>query len=497
MLFGSLVFIFAFLPVALAGYHGLRLSGRQAAAKGWMVACSLVFYGWWDWRYLLLVGTSIAANFQWSRLMERRPQARWMLGAGVAGNLLLLGYYKYANFFVHSVDTLTGLDWQVGRIVLPLAISFYTFQQIAYLVESRRDGKAAESFVDYALFVLFFPHLIAGPITHHKEMLPQFAAAGSGRLPASYVRIGTAIFVLGLAKKVLLADGFALLADPAFNAVRDGAVLGMADAWLGALAYTLQLYFDFSGYSDMAIGLGLMFGILLPVNFASPYKSTSVVEFWRRWHISLSRFLRNYLYISLGGNRHGTVRRYANLMVTMALGGLWHGANWTFVLWGTLHGLYLVVNHAWNALGPRKPAGPAERGAGWLLTMLAVIVAWVLFRAESFTSAASILLSMAGWHGGAWNGPGTVEGFLFARPLGWTAVVAGWIVVTRLPSVLELARYPQSTPGLPIEHDGIVPIRRSARPRAAATAAAAALGVVAALAFARLPDPGVFLYFNF
>ncbi|WP_395331115.1 MBOAT family O-acyltransferase [Novosphingobium sp. BL-8H] len=488
MLFGSLVFIFAFLPVALFGYHALRLSGRQGGAKAWMVACSLVFYGWWDWRYLFLVGISIVANFQWSRVMERHPQARWMLGAGVMGNLMLLGYYKYANFFVQAADSLTGLDWQVGRIVLPLAISFYTFQQIAYLVESRRDGKAADSIIDYALFVLFFPHLIAGPITHHKEMLPQFAVAGRGPLPASYVRIGTTIFVLGLAKKVLLADGFALLADPAFNAVRDGAVLGTADAWLGALGYTLQLYFDFSGYSDMAIGLGLMFGILLPVNFASPYKSTSVVEFWRRWHISLSRFLRNYLYIPLGGNRHGTVRRYGNLLATMALGGLWHGASWTFVLWGVLHGLYLIVNHAWNAMVPGRSASAMTRALAWLLTMLAVVVAWVLFRAESFASAASVLLSMGGWHG-----QGTVAGFLFARPLGWTAVIAGWIVVTQLPSVLELARYPQSTPGLPIEHDGIVPVRRETRP----WAAAAALGAIAALAFARLPDPGVFLYFNF
>lgn len=488
MLFGSLVFIFAFLPVALAGYHGLRLSGRQAGAKGWMIACSLVFYGWWDWRYLFLVVISIAANFQWSRFMERHPQARWMLGAGIAGNLLLLGYYKYANFFVTSIDALAGLDWQVGGIVLPLAISFYTFQQIAYLVESRRDGKAADSFVDYALFVLFFPHLIAGPITHHKEMLPQFAVAGRGRLPASYVRIGTTIFILGLAKKVLLADGFALLADPAYNAVRDGAVLGTADAWLGALGYTLQLYFDFSGYSDMAIGLGLMFGILLPVNFASPYKSTSVVEFWRRWHVSLSRFLRNYLYIPLGGNRHGTARRYANLLATMVLGGLWHGASWTFVLWGALHGLYLVLNHGWNALAPQRLQGSPARAIGWPLTMLAVVIAWVLFRAENFADAASVLLSMSGW-----NGTGTVEHFLFARPLGWAAVIAGWIVVTQLPSVLELTGYPQSTPGLPVEHDGIKPARRTP-PR---WATAAMLGAVGALAFARLPDPGVFLYFNF
>lgn len=489
MLFSSLVFILAFLPISFVGYHALRLSGRQALAKAWTVACSLFFYGWWDWRYVALVCGSIAANFAWSRAMERRPdKSKIMLLTGIGTNLLLLAYYKYANFFVQTVDGLTGAGWHIAHIVLPLAISFYTFQQIAYLIESHREGRAADSFVDYALFVLFFPHLIAGPITHHKEMLPQFATLGAGRLPRSYVQVGTIVFVLGLAKKVLLADGFAMLADPAFGAVRDGAVLSAGDAWLGALSYTLQLYFDFSGYSDMAIGLGLMFGVLLPVNFSSPYKATSIVEFWRRWHISLSRFLRNYLYIALGGNRHGTARRYANLLVTMALGGLWHGASWTFVLWGTLHGLYLVINHAWGALAPKGGTGAAGRVLGWLLTMVAVVIAWVLFRAESFGSASSVLLSMGGV-----NGPGTAAGFLFARPLGWFAVVAGFVVVTQLPSVLELVNYPRSTPGLPIEHDGLKPVGW----RAPAWGTAAAIGVAGALAFARLPDPGIFLYFNF
>jgi alginate O-acetyltransferase complex protein AlgI len=388
---------------------------------------------------------------------------------------------------VGTVDALTGLNWHVATIVLPLAISFFTFQQIAYLVESRRDGKAADSFMDYALFVLFFPHLVAGPITHHKEMLPQFAASGTGRLPQSYVLVGTAVFILGLAKKVVLADGFALLADPAFNAVRDGALLSTGDAWLGALGYTLQLYFDFSGYSDMAIGLGLMFGILLPVNFASPYKSTSIIEFWRRWHISLSRFLRNYLYITLGGNRCGPVRRYANLLATMALGGLWHGANWTFLIWGVLHGLYLVVNHLWHAVAG-KGDGPLRRAGGWLLTMLAVVVAWVLFRADSFGSASSVLGSMIGVHG-----EGSVQGFLLARTVGWLGVAAGIVAVVALPNVLEIVRYPESTPGLPIEHDGLVPVRRLPSPAVAAIA----VGCIAAFAFAKLPDPGVFLYFNF
>lgn len=489
MLFGSLVFIFAFLPIVLIVYHWLRLSNRPHRAKAWMGLASLAFYGWWDWRYVALVSGSIVVNFWWSRVIERRPEnANRLLGIGIFANLALLGYYKYANFVVGAVDALSGIEWHVEKIVLPLAISFFTFQQIAYLIESKRDGKAADSFIDYALFVLFFPHLIAGPITHHKEMLPQFAAAGTGRLPQSYVLVGTAVFIMGLAKKVVLADGFALLADPAFNAVRYGAVLSMADAWLGALGYTLQLYFDFSGYSDMAIGLGLMFGILLPVNFASPYKSTSIVEFWRRWHISLSRFLRNYLYIGLGGNRKGPVRRYVNLMATMALGGLWHGANWTFLIWGVLHGLYLCINHAWNAVAGSRRGGVVGKAAGWLLTMVAVVIAWVLFRTESFASASSILASMAGL-----NGPGSVQGFLFARTVGWTAIVVGIVICVSVPSVLEIVRFPVSTPGLPIEPDGLKPVRWRPKPAFAALA----LGFVAALAFAKLPNPGVFIYFNF
>jgi D-alanyl-lipoteichoic acid acyltransferase DltB (MBOAT superfamily) len=489
MLFGSLVFVFAFLPVALLVYHRLRLSGRQHAAKAWMGLASLFFYGWWDWRYVALVSGSIVANFLWSRVIARRPaSAKRLLAIGVAANLALLGYYKYANFFVSTVGALTGIDWHIGHIVLPLAISFFTFQQIAYIVESTRDGKPADSFVDYSLFVLFFPHLIAGPITHHKEMLPQFAASGTGRLPRSYLLVGTAVFIMGLAKKVVLADGFALLADPAFDAVRDGTQLAMGDAWLGALGYTLQLYFDFSGYSDMAIGLGLMFGILLPVNFASPYKATSIVEFWRRWHISLSRFLRSYLYIALGGNRRGPIRRYANLMTTMALGGLWHGANWTFLMWGVLHGLYLVINHMWTAQFGKRGGGPVGKALGWLLTMLAVVVAWVLFRIEGFDSAWSYLVSMAGGHG-----EGTAQGFLFARTAGWVAVVVGIGICVGLPNVLEIVRYPESTPGLPIEHDGIRPVRWRPRPALAALA----LGCIAAAAFAKLPNPGVFIYFNF
>jgi alginate O-acetyltransferase complex protein AlgI len=489
VLFGSLVFIFGFLPIALFAYHALRLAGRARLAKLSLVLSSLVFYGWWDVRYVPLIAGSIVGNFWISLLMQRWPvRARLITGIGIGLNLALLGYYKYANFFVASVDAVTGWGISLPHVVLPLAISFFTFQQIAYLIESCRDRKAADSFVDYALFVLFFPHLIAGPITHHKEMLPQFAVAGRGALPRSYITVGTAIFLMGLAKKALLADGFALFATPLFTAAHQGATLATSDAWLAALGYTLQLYFDFSGYSDMAIGLGLMFGILLPVNFASPYKSTSIIEFWRRWHISLSRFLRNYLYISLGGNRRGPARRQLNLLVTMVLGGLWHGAGWTFLTWGLLHGIYLVINHYWRSLIPPLK-GVAPKVVAWLMTMLAVVVAWVLFRAESFSTAASILSSMflpTGYHGAA-------PAPQVAQALAWVTVAAGVLIVTRLPNALELARYPQSTPGMPIEHDGIDPVRF----RVPALLAAVLLGIVAGLAFAKLPDPGIFLYFNF
>jgi D-alanyl-lipoteichoic acid acyltransferase DltB (MBOAT superfamily) len=485
MLFSSLEFIFAFLPVTLLVYHWLRLSGREQAAKVFLVLASLFFYGWWDPRYVLLVMGSITANFVISLGMERwKRYAKPLLILGLVLNLALLGYYKYANFFVDTVQEVTGGPFALEKIILPLAISFFTFQQIAYLIESYRDGKAADSFTDYSLFVLFFPHLIAGPITHHKEMLPQFAAMGRAPLPYSYVTIGSAIFVMGLAKKVLIADTLADIADPVFRAAEIGAIAPAA-AWAGALAYTFQLYFDFSGYSDMAIGLGLLFGIRLPVNFASPYKSTSIIEFWRRWHISLSRFLRNYLYIPLGGNRQGPWRRHVNLLITMALGGLWHGAGWTFLAWGLIHGGLLVVNHVWRGLFPDR-GSKIRKAWGWAATFVAVVIAWVLFRAVSFDGAVEVLRGMAGVQAA------TPEEI--ATPLLHVlAIAVAGAIAFLLPSSLELARYPDSTPGLELESAPLKPARWPVK----AVGTAVLLGVIAALSIARLPDPGVFLYFNF
>lgn len=490
MLFGSLEFVFGFLPLALLTYHLLRIRGWQVAAKLAMVIASLVFYGWWDPRYVLLVLGSIAVNYGLGAVIHRTQEAgprKAVLVLGLVLNLGLLGYYKYADFFLQNVGGLFGIHDVAATLIIPLAISFFTFQQVAYLVETWRGQRPADNALDYLLFVLFFPHLIAGPITHHTEMLPQFARAGRGRLPPSYIGMGATIFVLGMAKKVLLADSIAQYADPVFAAAAKGVVLSMADAWMGAIAYTLQLYFDFSGYSDMAIGIGLLFGIRFPVNFNSPYKATSIVEFWRRWHMSLSAFLRTYLYIPLGGNRAGRVRRYANLMATMTLGGLWHGAGWTFLFWGFLHGFYLILNHAWGALAGGRLRLP--RGLAWALTMLGVVVAWVFFRATSFGAALDILGAML------LGGDGVAPAGLPDPLIGWLLLGLGALIAVSQPNVLELARYPRGLdeaaeaaprPGFDLH-------RLAASPAFASVC----LGLLVAACIARLPKPGVFLYFTF
>ena len=370
----------------------------------WLVAASLFFYGWWNPVYLVLITGSMIFNYFTGVLLSGRKD-RLVLATGIVINLGLLGYFKYADFFVENVNTLFGLDWNLQHIVLPLAISFFTFQQIAYLVDAYREETKEYNFLHYALFVSFFPQLIAGPIVHHKEMLPQFMKEVGRVVRYEYLAIGISIFFLGLFKKVVVADSLARYSIEAFSAAASGQILTFFEAWKGALAYTFQLYFDFSGYSDMAIGLGLLFGIRLPLNFNSPYKSGSIIEFWQRWHMTLSRFLRDYLYIPLGGNRKGQPRRYLNLMITMLLGGLWHGAEWTFVLWGGLHGFYLVVNHAWRRIKALSGIvfhhvlfGTVSR----LLTFFAVVIGWVFFRAADVSAAMLMLKSMFGFGGVVW-----------------------------------------------------------------------------------------------
>src|SRR5215813_3889422 len=371
MLFSSFTFLFQFLPATVLAFVAARRHSPRAGILV-LVAASLVFYGAWRPIYLSLLIGSMLFNFLSGLLMENAERRRAVGMLGVAVNLSVLGFFKYTNFLLDSFDTASGLSLPHVDIILPLGISFFTFQQIAYLVDVMRGARVERDIVSYTLFVSFFPHLIAGPLVHHAEMIPQFTRERSSRSALLAAR-GWAIFVAGLFKKVAIADNLAQFDNPVFAHVDAGGSVGAQWAWLSILAYTLQIYFDFSGYSDMAIGLALLFGIRLPVNFRSPYKATSIIDFWRRWHITLSRFLRNYLYIPLGGNRLGKQRRYANLMVTMLLGGLWHGAGWNFLIWGGLHGLYLGINHLWRGDKGRSPATISGRAACWALTFVAVV----------------------------------------------------------------------------------------------------------------------------
>lgn len=438
MLFNSYGFIFLFLPIVLLGFFQLaRVHHVYAAA--WLAVSSLFFYGYWNPAYVGLLLGSIVCNYafgMWiakAAVQHAAARKKKLLIFAIAANLFLLGYFKYANFFLSSANNLTGSNLSLGDIILPLGISFFTFTQIAFLVDTYQEKVKEYNFVHYVLFVTYFPHLIAGPVLHHRDMMPQFAHNTTYRINWDNVATGLLLFTLGLCKKVLWADSLAPFATAIFDGAQHGMATGMLptmyEAWSGALAYTLQIYFDFSGYTDMALGIALMFNIRLPINFNSPYKSTSIIEFWRRWHITLSTFLRDYLYIPLGGNRQGKLRRYANLLATMLLGGLWHGAGWTFVIWGALHGAYLVINNLWREI-------VAERFLRWIpgwlgtltggaLTFVAVVTAWVVFRAENMTQALVILKAMFG---------------IAARPISFDAVLHGNLLLLSDMSGRDLLR---------------------------------------------------------
>jgi len=403
MLFNSYEFIFLFLPTVLLVFHMIGRQGHQRVAITWLVGASLFFYGWWNPTYLGLLLFSILFNYSIGISLNNTHKVvlskKTLLAIGVSTNLTTLGYFKYANFFVDNLNNLAGTNLILQQVILPLAISFFTFQQIAYLVDAYKGKTKEYNFLNYCLFITFFPQLIAGPIVHHKEMMPQFVKNTIYKIRSKNLAIGLTIFALGLFKKVVLADGLSDFSMPVFNAAELGITLTFFEAWSGSIAYTLQIYFDFSGYSDMAIGIARMFGIRLPINFNSPYKATSVIDFWRRWHMTLSRFLKHYVYITFGGNRKGEVRRHTNIIITMLLGGLWHGAGWTFVLWGLLHGFYLVINHIWRSIFKNRVESKLKIFTSWSVTFLAVVVSWVLFRAESLDSAKNIYLSMLGVNG--------------------------------------------------------------------------------------------------
>lgn len=400
MVFSSWQFILVYLPIVVLIFFLMNHLRWITAGKAWLVIASLFFYSYWDIKHLPLILGSIFVNFVIGTYLARshgslhgdmsRPNRgisrKMVLAAGIAANLLLLGYYKYTNFLLDNVNAIFGTAHVIPHIVLPLAISFFTFTQIVYLVDSYRGETAKYGILNYSLFVTFFPHLIAGPIVHHQQIMPQFDSRWTLMLRKSNILRGLFIFGIGLFKKVVIADNFAVWADAGFDG---GQSLGFFAAWATSLAYTFQLYFDFSGYCDMAIGASLLFNIALPINFNSPYKSLSIQDFWRRWHITLSSFLRDYLYIPLGGNRGLEYQTYINIFITFVLGGLWHGATWMFVVWGALHGGALGVHRLWKKWGRPMPTALA-----WLLTFVFVNITWVFFRAKTMEDAERVLRGM-------------------------------------------------------------------------------------------------------
>ena len=392
MLFNSQLFIIVFLPISLLLYYSF--SEIKSARQIVLVLSSLVFYGWWDFRFVpVLFGLAFVTYY--ISYFYNKTGIKILPALGIVINLFVLFFFKYFNFFSENISNLLGYSFQSWSIILPLGLSFFAFQKISYLIDLKRGNRPIYSFLDFTLFVSFFPQLIAGPLVRHNEIVQQFSQ--SPRRPKMWESLGCGfvLFLIGVVKKVAIADTMALVCDPLFQKAASGSLQSPGEAWIAAITYSIQIYFDFSGYSDMAIGLGLMFGLKMPFNFDSPYKSLSIREFWRRWHMTLSRFLRDYLYIPMGGSRCGHFRQARNVVVTMLLGGLWHGASWTFVAWGGLHGLALALNNAWSRAGLRLPAAVA-----WLLTMLFIIFTWILFRAPDFSTAWYILqemLSLSSW----------------------------------------------------------------------------------------------------
>ena len=385
MFFNSYEFIFAFLPITFLLYFLFNQKNQHRLAKTILILSSLFFYSWQTVIYLPLILSSMVFNYTIGTALSSRAN-KMLLTLGIASNLSLLGYFKYRDFFIENINLLFHTNGELLHLALPLAISFFTFQQISYLIDSYRGETKEYDFLNYALFVTFFPQLIAGPIVHHKEMMPQFANSQNRYINYQNISMGIFIFSMGLFKKVIIADTFALWANTGFDTAT---TLNLLEAWATSLSYTFELYFDFSGYTDMAIGLALLFNIKLPVNFNSPYKAVNIQDFWRRWHITLSRFLRDYIYIPLGGNRKGEWRTYNNLIITFLLGGLWHGAGWTFVFWGLLHGMALVIHKVWSHYGFKLYGW-----IGWFITFNFINIAWVFFRAKEWDDAIKVLNGM-------------------------------------------------------------------------------------------------------
>jgi alginate O-acetyltransferase complex protein AlgI len=396
MLFNSYEFIFVFLPTVFFIYFFLNKRNLRILSKCWLLASSLFFYSWWNVIYLPLILASVVVNYFMGTHLNRSfnstsSKRKPFLFSGLAFNLCLLGYFKYADFFISSFNFSTGTGFNVLHLVLPLGISFFTFQQITFLVDSYKGETREHNFLSFAVFVTFFPQLIAGPIVHHKEMMLQFK--NSKNADINYKNIGTGLFIfsIGLFKKTAVADFFSEWATPGFDIAPK---LPFLEGWATSLSYTFQIYFDFSGYTDMAIGAALLFNIKLPLNFNSPYSAMNIRDFWQRWHMTLTRFLKDYIYIPLGGNRETEFRTYGNLIATFFIGGLWHGGAMTFLAWGFLHGMAMWMHRFWSSLNLKMNAFLA-----WAITFLFINTTWVLFRAETWEDAVKVLRAMGGWEG--------------------------------------------------------------------------------------------------
>ena len=453
MLFNSYEFIFVYLPIVFIGYFFVlpRLGGGVRAGSLWISLASLVFYGYWDIRYIPLLLGSISFNFLAGRFIEHIPDRRKLfLIIGILGNLTLLGYYKYTAFFIENVNAVTGMAYEIPHIILPLGISFFTFTQTAYLIDAYRGETKGYSFLTYLLFVTIFPHLIAGPILNHRDMISQFLKKENLKINWKNLSLGITVFVLGLFKKVAIADALSSVVAEIFSRPMD---LTFIEAWIGALGYTFQLYCDFSAYSEMAIGLGLMFNLHLPMNFNSPYQSNSIIDFWRRWHMTLGLWVKNYLYIPMGGNHHGELKKMRNLFVSMLIIGFWHGAGWTFIIWGGLHGIFLMINHQWRRLKAINIPSWFAR----IITFALVMLAWVFFRANTVSDAIAIIKSMADIYNVALPGGGFYEnklGFLAGFGISFIKwplqesllnVVGGilllWVILFTVPNTYSIANY--------------------------------------------------------
>lgn len=517
MLFNSIVFIFAFLPAAVAGYYLLCGLGRHRLALFFLSAASLFFYGYWAPKYIALLLFSMTVNYllaMWMRRLEADGRKKLVVTLGLVFNLALLFYFKYFNFFIHNVNNLTGAGIEWPRIVLPLAISFFTFQKIAFLIDLYRGRITLGKPLEYITFVLFFPQLIAGPIVHYSELAPQLGVRPEMRAATRNIAIGLAIFALGLFKKTVLADTAALYATPVFDHVAQGGMPGFGAAWLASFAYTLQVYFDFSGYSDMAIGLARMFGVLLPLNFHSPLRASNMAELWRRWHMTLSRFVQSYIFQPISMPLARLAARWSRapfaffagstlvpVFLSMAIIGIWHGAAWNFLLFGVLHGTYIAAYETWSFLTRKRrrkkgPPGPAGQALAHVLTLLCFVAAVVPFRAADTHVTGRFFLAMFPVTGA------TAADFdwLALMPLGaggLAAVLAvGYGIVFLLPNTQQFMT--RITPALEWarwENVGMPPLRFAWRP---SIGWALAMGAIFFFGVAFIMrGTSEFIYFNF